>query len=149
MFFNKTIPLSLYKNLFKQTAVYGLATVVPRMLSFILVRLYTDLLPAEEYGRVSVIFVYIIFFNVILAYGMETSFFRFYNTEENKNSVVQTSMVSIFWTSLGFLATALLFRNSVSSFLEIDVQYINYVIWILVLDALVIIPFSLITPTFE
>lgn len=112
------------------------------MLSFILVRLYTDLLPAEEYGRVSVIFVYIIFFNVILAYGMETSFFRFYNTEENKKSVVETSMVSIFWTTLSFLAIALLFRNATSNFLEIDVQYIAYVIWILALDALVIIPFS-------
>ncbi|WP_026977218.1 lipopolysaccharide biosynthesis protein [Flavobacterium tegetincola] len=134
--------MGLFKNLFKQTAIYGLATVVPRMLSFILVRLYTDLLPAEEYGRVSVIFVYIIFFNVILAYGMETSFFRFYNTEENKKSVVETSMVSIFWTTISFLAIALLFRNSASDFLEIDVQYITYVIWILALDALVIIPFS-------
>ena len=134
--------MSLYKNLFKQTAIYGLATVIPRMLSFILVRLYTDLLPAEEYGRVSVIFVYIIFFNVILAYGMETSFFRFYNTEENKKSVVETSLVSIFWTTLSFLAIALLFRNATSNFLEIDVQYVTYVIWILALDALVIIPFS-------
>lgn len=134
--------MSLYKNLFKQTAIYGLATVVPRMFSFFLVPLYTELLPKEEYGRVNVIFAYLIFFNVILAYGMETSFFRFYNTEENKKSVVETSMVSIFWTTLLFLAVALLFRNSVSNFIEIDVQYITYVIWILALDALVIIPFS-------
>lgn len=142
MFSNKKIPLSLYKNLFKQTAIYGLATVVPRMFSFFLVPLYTELLPKEEYGRVNVIFAYLIFFNVILAYGMETSFFRFYNTEEDKKSVVQTSMVSIFWTTLLFLAIALLFRTSVSNFINIDVQYINYVIWILALDALVIIPFS-------
>ncbi|CAM4125614.1 lipopolysaccharide biosynthesis protein [Flavobacterium antarcticum] len=134
--------MSLYKNLFKQTAIYGLATVVPRMFSFFLVPLYTDLLPKEEYGRVNVIFAYLIFFNVILAYGMETSFFRFYNTEENKKSVVETSMVSIFWTTLLFLAVALLFRTSVSNFINIDVQYITYVIWILALDALVIIPFS-------
>ncbi len=73
---------------------------------------------------------------------METSFFRFYNTEENKKSVVETSMVSIFWTTLLFLAVALLFRTSVSNFINIDVQYITYVIWILALDALVIIPFS-------
>lgn len=134
--------MSLYKNLFKQTAIYGLATVVPRMFSFFLVPLYTELLPKEEYGRVNVIFAYLIFFNVILAYGMETSFFRFYNTEENKKSVVETSMVSIFWTTLLFLAVALLFRNSISNFIEIDVQYITYIIWILALDALVIIPFS-------
>lgn len=134
--------MSLYKNLFKQTAIYGLATVVPRMFSFFLVPLYTDLLPKEEYGRVNVIFAYLIFFNVILAYGMETAFFRFYNTEENKKSVVETSMVSIFWSTLVFLAVALLFRNSVSNFINIDVQYITYIIWILALDALVIIPFS-------
>lgn len=112
------------------------------MFSFFLVPLYTDLLPKEEYGRVNVIFAYLIFFNVILAYGMETAFFRFYNTEENKKSVVETSMVSIFWSTLVFLAVALLFRNSVSSFINIDVQYITYIIWILALDALVIIPFS-------
>ena len=140
--FPNHVPLSLYKNLFKQTAIYGLATVVPRMFSFFLVPLYTDLLPKEEYGRVNVIFAYLIFFNVILAYGMETSFFRFYNTEENKKSVVETSMVSIFWTTILFLAVALLFRTSVSNFINIDVQYITYVIWILALDALVIIPFS-------
>jgi len=139
--FDKPI-LSLYKNLFKQTAIYGLATVVPRMFSFFLVPLYTELLPKAEYGQVNIIFAYLIFFNVILAYGMETSFFRFYNTEDDKKTVVETSTVSIFWTTLLFLAVALLFRTSVSEFLDIDVQYITYVIWILALDALVIIPFS-------
>lgn len=135
--------LSLYKNLFKQTAIYGLATVIPRMFSFFLVPLYTELLPKEEYGQVNIYFAYLIFFNVILAYGMETSFFRFYNNkEEDKKTVVETSMVSIFWTTLLFLAVAILFRTSVADFLEIDVQYITYIIWILTLDALVIIPFS-------
>jgi len=135
--------LSLYKNLFKQTAIYGLATVIPRMFSFFLVPLYTELLPKEEYGQVNIYFAYLIFFNVILAYGMETSFFRFYNKEEeDKKTVVETSMVSIFWTTILFLAVALLFRFSVANLLEIDVQYVTYIIWILTLDALVIIPFS-------
>lgn len=134
--------LSLYKNLFKQTAIYGLATVVPRMFSFFLVPLYTELLPKAEYGQVNIIFAYLIFFNVILAYGMETSFFRFYNTEDDKKTVVETSTVSIFWTSILFLVLALLFRTSISGFIDVDVQYVTYVIWILVFDALVIIPFS-------
>lgn len=134
--------LSLYKNLFKQTAIYGLATVVPRMFSFFLVPLYTELLPKAEYGQVNIIFAYLIFFNVILAYGMETAFFRFYNTEDDKKTVVETSTVSIFWTSILFLVLALLFRTSVAEFIDIEVQYVTYVIWILVLDALVIIPFS-------
>jgi O-antigen/teichoic acid export membrane protein len=134
--------LGLYKNLFKQTAIYGLATVIPRMFSFLLVPLYTNLLPKAEYGKMTIIFSWMIFFNVILAYGMETAFFRFYNKEEDKKIVVETSMVSIFWTTLVFLVVALLFRTSLADWSGIDSQYITYTIWILALDALVIIPFS-------
>jgi O-antigen/teichoic acid export membrane protein len=134
--------LGLYKKLFKQTFIYGLATVLPRMFGFFLVPLYTDYLPKEEYGKLSVIFAYMIFFNVILAYGMETAFFRFYSREPNKESVVETSMVSIFWTTISFLFIALLSRNYLSMWSGVDAQYIGYTIWILALDALVIIPFS-------
>jgi O-antigen/teichoic acid export membrane protein len=134
--------LGLYKNLFKQTAIYGLATVLPKMFSFILVPLYTDLLPKAEYGKVSMIFAYMIFINVILAYGMETSFFRFYNKEEDKEKVIETSMVTIFWSTIVFLFIALLYRTTLSEWSNIDSQYIGYTIWILALDALVIIPFS-------
>ncbi len=112
------------------------------MFSFFLVPLYTDLLPKAEYGQVNVIFAYLIFFNVILAYGMETSFFRFYNTETDKKTVVETATVSIFWTTLLFLAIALLYRTSLSGLIGVDVQYVTYIIWILAFDALVIIPFS-------
>jgi O-antigen/teichoic acid export membrane protein len=134
--------LSLYKNLFKQTAIYGLATVLPRMFSFILVPLYTDLLPKAAYGKVTIIFAWMIFFNVILAYGMETTFFRFYNNETDKKAVIETTTVSIFWSTLLFLFPALLLKNYLAELSGIDVQYIIYTIWILVLDALVIVPFS-------
>jgi O-antigen/teichoic acid export membrane protein len=134
--------LGLYKNLFKQTAIYGLATVLPRMFSFLLVPIYTELLPKAAYGKVSIIFSWMIFFNVILAYGMETAFFRFYNKEADKKSVLETTTVSIFWSTFAFLFLSLLFRNKLASGSGIDVQYITYTIWILVLDALVIIPFS-------
>ncbi len=134
--------MGLYKSLFKQTAIYGLATVLPRMFSFLLVPIYTDLLPKAAYGKVSIIFSWMIFFNVILAYGMETAFFRFYNKEADKKSVLETTTVSIFWSTIAFLFLSLLFRNTLAVGSGIDVQYITYTIWILVLDALVIIPFS-------
>ena len=135
--------MSVYKSLFKQTAIYGLATVLPRMFSFILVPLYTDpkVLNVQEYGEVSIIFSWLVFFNVILSYGMETSFFRFFSKEDNK-SVVSTSTISLFWSSIAFLIIALLGRNYLAKASNIEVEYIVYTIWILVLDALVIIPFS-------
>ena len=70
--------MSALKTLFKQTFIYGLATVLPRMLSFLLVPLYTTenvLNSVAEYGTVSIIFSWFVIFNVILAYGMETAFF--------------------------------------------------------------------------
>ena len=93
-------------------------------------------------GEVSVIFAYLVFFNVALSYGMETAFFRFYNSEDNKKKVISTATVSLFWSTLGFLVLALLFRNTLADWSDISVEYITYTIWILTLDALAIIPFS-------
>jgi O-antigen/teichoic acid export membrane protein len=135
--------LSLYKNLFKQTLIYGLATVIPRLISFVLNPIYVLYLPDKsKMGEVSVIFAYLVFFNVVLSYGMETAFFRFYNSEDNKKNVVSTSTISLFWSSLGFLVLGLFFRNTLASWSDIKVEYITYTIWILTLDALAIIPFS-------
>lgn len=134
--------MSLYKNLFKQTFIYGIATVLPRMLSFLLVRLYTDLMPRSEYGEVTIVLSWMVFFNVILSYGMETAFFRFYSKEENKNSVVETTTISIFWSSIAFLSIALLFRNTLAQWAGVEIQYVTYAVWILVFDALTIVPFS-------
>lgn len=138
----KSNHLGLYKSLFKQTAIYGLATVFPRMLSFLLVRLYTGILPTGEYGEVSIVLSWMVFFNVVLSYGMETAFFRFYNSETDKENVIATSTISIFWSSIIFLFGALIFRGTLASLANVEVQYITYAIWILVLDALVIVPFS-------
>jgi O-antigen/teichoic acid export membrane protein len=137
--------LSALKTLFKQTFIYGLATVLPRMLSFLLVPLYTTkgvLSSVAEYGKISIIFSWFVLFNVVLAYGMETAFFRFFNKEEDKNSVIGTSAISLILTSLAFFVLAYSFRDQISGFTDIKVEYISLVIWILLLDALVIIPFA-------
>ncbi|WP_299547923.1 oligosaccharide flippase family protein [Seonamhaeicola sp.] len=137
--------MSALKTLFKQTFIYGLATVLPRMLSFLLVPLYTSegvLSSVAEYGEVSVIFSYFVLFNVILAYGMETAFFRFFNKEDDKNRVIGTSTISLVLSSVAFFIIALLCQEHIASLINIHVKYINLVIWILLLDALVIIPFA-------
>lgn len=100
------------------------------------------MLNTDEYGEVSIIFSWLVVFNVILAYGMETSFFRFYHSHDDKRAVIGTSTISVFWTTIVFLIGALLFRNMLAHLSGIDAEYITYTIWILVLDALVIIPFS-------
>ncbi|AXT18541.1 polysaccharide biosynthesis protein [Flavobacteriaceae bacterium AU392] len=137
--------MSALKTLFKQTFIYGLATVLPRMLSFLLVPLYTTegvLSSTEAYGEVTLVFTYFVIFNVIIAYGMETAFFRFFHKEKDKNKVIGTASISLIISSFSFFALALFFQEQIASFINIDVKYIHLVIWILLLDALVIIPFA-------
>jgi O-antigen/teichoic acid export membrane protein len=115
------------------------------MLSFLLVRLHTDKAVLEnvaDYGDVSLIFAYFVLFNVLLAYGMETAFFRFLNSEQKKKSVLSTSAISLALTSILVLVIGYFFRDQVSRITHIDTDYIVLVLWILFFDALVIIPFA-------
>ncbi len=135
--------MGVFQKLFRQTFIYGLATVLPRMLSFLLVIVHTRYLDGPiSYGRVTILFSWIIVFNVLLAYGMETSFFRFLNLDKFKSKVTSTSAISVVFSTLLFLVLAFLSRDLISPFLNIEKEFLTYVISILVLDALVIIPFA-------
>jgi O-antigen/teichoic acid export membrane protein len=112
------------------------------MLSFLLVPLYTAVMAPGLYGEVSLIFVWFAIFNVILAFGMETAFFRFYSKEANKESVLSTSLLSVGSSTLIFLIAAFAMRESLANLLNIELRYIGYFILILCLDAFVIIPFA-------
>lgn len=132
----------MFKKLFKQTFIYGLATVLPRVLNYLLVRLHTRYLPTESYGEVSNVFAYFVVFNVILSYGMETAFFRFFHKEEDKEEVINTSAWSLIGSSILFLILGLIFQNQLAYWADIPVEIVRLGIGILVLDALVVIPFA-------
>ncbi len=132
-------------QVFRQTFIYGIATVFPRIISVLLVRLHTDkdiLENVSDYGNLSIIFSYIILVNVMLSYGLETSFFRFFNKESKKKEVISTASISIIFTTALFFAISSIFKVEISQFTGIETQYLNLVLWILVLDALVVIPFA-------
>lgn len=112
------------------------------MLSFLLTPLYTTVMAVGVYGKVTIIFAWFAIFNVILAYGMETAFFRFFNKEDNQDKVVGTAALSIIFTSIIIFILAFVFKNQIAQVTDIEVQHINFVAFILLLDALVIIPFA-------
>jgi O-antigen/teichoic acid export membrane protein len=137
--------LGKFLQLFKQTFIYGIATVFPRIISVLLVRIHTDksvISEVSEFGNLSLIFSYIILFNVILSYGLETSFFRFYNLEKNKNDVVNTSSVSLIFTTIIFVALFGIFKSNISLLTGIDTGYLSIIVWILAFDVLTVIPFA-------
>ncbi|WP_317046158.1 lipopolysaccharide biosynthesis protein [Aureicoccus marinus] len=133
------------KKLFQQTFVYGIATVLPRVLSFLLLPLYTGILEkASGYGEYINIYAWIAFFNVLLAYGMETAFFRFYHKEKRPEEVVSTSLVSLIGSTLIFGILGFLFIDLIAEVTGIRASFLKFTLVILLLDALVIIPFALI-----
>ncbi len=134
--------LSVFKKLFKQTFIYGLATVLPRALGIVLVPLYTSVLGREQYGVYASIMAFLILGNVLLSYGMETAFFRFINKKEfDKKQVQATALTSITSTTLLFLAVTLPFKNQIANTLDFNPVFVTYGLLILALDAFAIIPF--------
>lgn len=132
----------MLKKLFAQTFVYGLATVLPRMLSFLLLPLYTGVLATAGFGEVTVIFSWFVLFNVVLAYGMETAFFRFYSGAAQPQKVVSTSLAALLGSSVLFYFLASNSLPFLASLTEIDPAYLHYAIGIMTLDALLVIPFA-------
>lgn len=134
--------MSVFKKLFKQTFIYGLATVLPRVLTVILVPLYVKVLLPEEYGIYSTVMAFLILGNVLLSYGMETAFFRFVTKDASQQKIVQsTTLSSLTVSTLFFLGITLFFRNYIATVSEFKPEYVTYGLLILALDALVVLPF--------
>lgn len=135
--------MNVYKNLFKTTLIYGIATVVPKMIGFIMAPLHIDWLPQNAYADYTLVFSWMMFFNVVLSFGMETAFFRFYNKQENKKEVINNTIWFLMAVCVVFLAIIYLFKNTVDAYFGLPPIVVTFLIWILVLDTLVVIPFAI------
>ena len=91
-----------FKKLLSQTAIYGLSSVIGRLLNYLLVPLYTRVFIPEDYGVITEMYAYLAFFLIFLTYGMETTFFRFSNKYKKRN-VYSTALISVLTTALLFL----------------------------------------------
>ena len=105
------------KSLAKDTAIYGLSSIIGRFLNYLLVPLYTAKISAASggYGVITNMYAYTALLLVILTYGMETTFFRFVNKEgENSEKVYHTVLSMVGFTSLLFIALVFLFITPLS-----------------------------------
>jgi O-antigen/teichoic acid export membrane protein len=120
--------LNPLKKLASQTAIYGLPTIVGRLLSYLLTPLYTYNFSAKEYGVSSSAYAYVSFLLVLLTYGMETALFRFSQTESNKQNVYTTTLISLFTSSSLFILIACIFSNSIAELVKFK-GHPEYVVW--------------------
>ncbi len=136
------------KTLAKDTAIYGLSSIVGRFLNYLLVPLYTHVISAASggYGIVTNLYAYTALILVILTFGMETTFFRFANKEdEDANTVFSTSLALVSALSLLFLGAVVLFATPISQALGYadHPDYLLMMAAVVALDAIQAIPFCL------
>lgn len=137
--------MSGIKSLAKDTAIYGLSSIVGRFLNWCLVPLYVYLFPTEEYGIVSYLYSFTAVALIILNYGMETGFFRFANKEgANPEKVYSTALISVGTTSVAFIILLSIFINPAARALLLP-HHPSYV-WLLgvtvAIDSFTNIPFA-------
>lgn len=134
------------KELTKDTAVYGISTMLGRFLNFLLVPFYTNVFLPAEYGVVNILYSYIAIFNIIFIYGMDSAYLKFASFKDigDDKENFSTPYISVFLTSVIFIFLIFVFVNPITTFLEIDTSKNSLVVLsalILFFDANVVIPF--------
>ena len=134
------------KSLAKDTAIYGLSSIIGKFLNYLLVPLYTYVLARTyDYGIVTNLYAWTALLLVILTYGMETGFFRFANREDyDAKSVYKTAYITLLSTSTLFAVLCVLFQGSISVVLGYPghSEFIAMMAVTVAIDAFACIPFA-------
>ena len=136
-----------FKALFKDTAIYGLSSIVGRFLNYLLVPLYTHYMPkaSGDYGVSTNMYAYTALVFVVLTFGMETTLFRYANDErEEPDTVFSTAFCTVGFLTAVFLAAVFGFIGPISSELGYadHPEYLLMMATVVGLDALQALPFS-------
>jgi O-antigen/teichoic acid export membrane protein len=141
--------LNALKRFFKDAIIYGIAAVLPRVINFLLVRVHTDALPTQAYAENTNFYIWIALLIVLLTFGMETAFFRFYKSEKHKGSVISTSFLAVVTTAVLFAVISFAYFDLFTRWFDFTTNpvQLRLLIIILVLDTLAIIPFAYLRAT--
>ena len=135
------------KELGKDTAVYGISTIVGRFLGFLLVPFYTHFISRGDMGIYTNIYAYLAFLNIFYIYGMDAAFMKYSSLAEPeaKKKVFSTAYIFVTLSTLALTAVLLLLRLPFGHLMAVPARYtrlIYYVILILLFDTLALVPFA-------
>ena len=140
--------MSAIKKLAGQTVIYGLSSIVGRFLNYLLVPLHTSVafgFSTDQYGIITEMYAYVAFLIVLLTYGMETSFFRFYNKyPEKKDQVYSTAMIALLTTTTLAILGAFMFAQPIANAIGYP-DHSEFIIWFAIIvgfDAVSSIPLA-------
>lgn len=136
------------KRLAGQTVWYGLSNIGARLLNYLLTPIITILLNSPkgqvDYGDYSVLMAAISFVNVLYTYGMETAYFRFSASGTDQKKLFQTTMSSLFVSTIFISLAIWVFRVPIDHFVGLNghTEYITWCVWIIAIDTISVIPFA-------
>lgn len=142
--------MSVVKRFLSDTMIYGMSTIISRMLNFLLTPLLVSKFPAAVYGVFTNLYAYASMINAILAFGMETTYFRYLQKveEKDKGKVFNNSFIITIITAVLFLLTVFSMSEPIARWLndgkEVNqyVQFVKLFAIILSADALAVVPFA-------
>jgi O-antigen/teichoic acid export membrane protein len=143
--------MSVIKKFLGDTAIYGFSTIISRLFNFILTPIFTTVFAPSVYGVFTKMYSYVSIANAVLAFGMETTYFRYLNKhEDRKQEVYNNAFLTIFILAGLFLATGLIWSEEIAKLvsngnaneLADQTRYVQYCVWLSFFDAVAIIPFS-------
>ncbi len=136
--------MSPFKKLAGQTAIYGIPSVIGRILNYLLTPLYTYKFTTGEFGVVTEMYSYVAFLLIFLLLGMETTFFRFMSKEDDGKKVFTTSMFPVTLLTTAFTFLALLFSQNIAEIIQYPDQSEYVIIFALIIafDALSALPLA-------
>lgn len=132
------------KKLAGETIVYGLGTIVPRVLNYLLVPFYTRIFSQSDYGQITELYAWVALVMVILTYGMETSFFRYAELKKDAKKVFNTATGSILITSVSFIILVIIFLGDIARGIQYagHPEYVILLAIIVAMDAFTALPFA-------
>ncbi|MCF6280388.1 MAG: polysaccharide biosynthesis C-terminal domain-containing protein [Flavobacteriaceae bacterium] len=136
--------MSTLKRFFKDTIIYGIAAVLPRVIGFLLVRVHTDALPPDSFSENTYFYIWAALFAVLLTFGLETTFFRFYTKETKKDTLVSTAFITMLFTVAVFMIILLVFFDYFLGVFDFkgNPLRLKLFIGILALDTIAMVPFA-------
>ena len=139
--------MSSMKSLAKDTAIYGLSSIVARFINYLLVPIQTQRFAASggEYGIITNVYAYVSLLIILLTFGMETTFFRYMNKEgENPTRIYSTTLRIVGFTSLTSIILLLTFLHPVASAVGYAAhpEYVGVMFVTVAIDAFMAIPFA-------
>lgn len=140
--------LEKIKELTKDTAIYGISTIVGRFLGFFLIPFYTNVINTHDFGIYSNIYAYLAFLNIFFIYGMDAAFMKYASLKEDKTEkkkIFSTAYLFVTLTTILLTVILYLLKTPFSRLMEIPNEYSKlyyYLICILIFDTLALVPFA-------